>query len=141
MKSTEDGKNRVVTLLDEAGKMISLLADTVRTLNAALPAGVHSNGDTDVMSSGGQTLIADEEVRIDFAKRYFMDKYGLTSREIEVFQLFAKGLTGRQVAAALNITDRTAACHWINIRTKLGSRSTAELIALAVKHGLVQVHD
>ncbi len=51
----------------------------------------------------------------------------LTAREQEVALLVARGLTNRQVAAELSISEHTAATHVRRIFKKLGLRSRAEL--------------
>ncbi|TDO41316.1 regulatory LuxR family protein [Paractinoplanes brasiliensis] len=49
----------------------------------------------------------------------------LSARELEVARLVARGLTNREIAAALTIAPKTAAAHVEHIRTKLGfSRRT-----------------
>jgi DNA-binding CsgD family transcriptional regulator len=64
------------------------------------------------------------------------DGTGLTPREREVAALIGRGLTSREIAAALVITERTADTHAEHIRAKLGARSRAEIAAWAVRHGL-----
>jgi DNA-binding NarL/FixJ family response regulator len=50
---------------------------------------------------------------------------GLTSREVEVATLVARGLTNRQIASELSISEHTVANHIAKIlrRLELGSRS------------------
>ena len=50
---------------------------------------------------------------------------GLTSREVEVAALVARGLTNRQIASELSISEHTVANHIAKIlrRLELGSRS------------------
>jgi DNA-binding CsgD family transcriptional regulator len=60
---------------------------------------------------------------------------GLTPREREVAALVARGHTSRQIAAALVITERTAASHVQHIRTKLGVRSRAQIGVWVAEHG------
>jgi non-specific serine/threonine protein kinase len=60
---------------------------------------------------------------------------GLTPREREVAALVARGHTSRQIAAALIITERTAASHVQHIRTKLGVRSRAQIAVWVAEHG------
>ena len=62
---------------------------------------------------------------------------GLTPREREVAALVARGHTSRQIAAALVITERTAASHVQHIRTKLGVRSRAQIAVWVADHGLL----
>ena len=60
----------------------------------------------------------------------------LTRREREVVALIARGLTNRQIAAALVIAEGTAAIHVKNLLRKLGFRSRAQVAAWAVQQGL-----
>jgi ATP/maltotriose-dependent transcriptional regulator MalT len=61
---------------------------------------------------------------------------GLTGRELEVLRLLAAGLTNRQMAAELAISEHTAGRHVQNIFTKLGVSSRAAATAFAVSHQL-----
>ncbi len=60
----------------------------------------------------------------------------LTAREREVAALVARGLTNRQIAAKLVVTERTAETHVQNILNKLGFTSRAQIAAWAVEQGL-----
>ena len=60
----------------------------------------------------------------------------LTAREREVAALVARGLTNRQIAAELVVTERTAETHVQNIFNKLGFTSRAQVAAWAAEHGL-----
>ncbi|WP_321995844.1 LuxR C-terminal-related transcriptional regulator [Draconibacterium orientale] len=60
--------------------------------------------------------------RLDIAK----EKYGLTKRELEVFHLSANGLTVKELAAELRISERTVEKHRANIRRKTQTRSILE---------------
>jgi non-specific serine/threonine protein kinase len=51
----------------------------------------------------------------------------LTPRETEVAHLVARGMTNRQIADELVITERTAETHLERIFTKLDLRSRAQL--------------
>jgi non-specific serine/threonine protein kinase len=59
----------------------------------------------------------------------------LTAREREVAALIAQGLTNRQIAARLVITERTAETHVQNILNKLGFTSRAQIAAWAARQG------
>ena len=54
---------------------------------------------------------------------------GLTASEERVAALVAEGLTNKQVAGRLFVTDRTVEGHLSRIYAKLGLRSRAELAA------------
>ncbi|MFN2582741.1 MAG: LuxR C-terminal-related transcriptional regulator, partial [Candidatus Dormibacteria bacterium] len=53
----------------------------------------------------------------------------LTPRELEVAHLVAAGLTNRQIAVRLGISERTAENHLDHIRTKLGFAARAQIAA------------
>jgi non-specific serine/threonine protein kinase len=60
---------------------------------------------------------------------------GLTRREREVAGLVARGLTNRQIAAQLVISERTAANHIQHVLAKLGFRTRGQVAVWAVKAG------
>lgn len=60
----------------------------------------------------------------------------LTSREEEVLTHIAKGLTNRQIAERLVVSEKTVATHVGHILTKLGLPSRAAATAYAYEHGL-----
>jgi DNA-binding NarL/FixJ family response regulator len=62
---------------------------------------------------------------------------GLTSREMEVIRLLARGETNRAIARTLSISERTVDRHVSNIFTKLDLPSRAAATAYAYEHGLV----
>jgi HD-GYP domain-containing protein (c-di-GMP phosphodiesterase class II) len=62
---------------------------------------------------------------------------GLTSREVEVLALLARGHSNRQIADRLVISPRTAANHIAHVYTKLDVSSRAAATLFASRHGLV----
>jgi pimeloyl-ACP methyl ester carboxylesterase/DNA-binding CsgD family transcriptional regulator len=63
---------------------------------------------------------------------------GLTARQAEVAGLVAEGLTNRELAERLTITERSAESHVERIRLRLGFRSRAQIAAWYVGSGLAQ---
>ena len=61
----------------------------------------------------------------------------LTTREIEVLRLVAKGKTNRAIADELAISEKTVARHLSNIFTKLDLPSRSAATAYAYEHALV----
>jgi len=59
----------------------------------------------------------------------------LTRRETQVARFVVQGMTNRQIADALAISERTAERHLENLRVKLGVTSRAQIAAWAVRHG------
>ena len=58
----------------------------------------------------------------------------MSRRELEVADLVAKGMTDREIAAELVISQRTAESHVQHILTKLGFRSRSQIAAWTVVH-------
>jgi DNA-binding NarL/FixJ family response regulator len=59
----------------------------------------------------------------------------LSRREQEVAALLGRGLTNRQIAQELVITERTAANHVEHILNKLGFNTRSQVAAWAVAQG------
>ncbi len=62
---------------------------------------------------------------------------GLTTREIEVLRLVARGLSNKQVAQRLVIAPKTAGNHVEHIYAKIGASNRASASLFAVRHGLL----
>lgn len=60
----------------------------------------------------------------------------LTSRQREVLQLIAEGLSVKEAAAVLGISARTVEFHKYSMMEALGLKSSAELMRFAVEHGI-----
>jgi DNA-binding NarL/FixJ family response regulator len=62
----------------------------------------------------------------------------LTPREQEVVKLVAEGLTNKQIAETLVISEKTVERHRANILEKLGMRDRVELTRYAIRQGLIE---
>ncbi|WP_024800096.1 HD domain-containing phosphohydrolase [Nocardia sp. BMG51109] len=62
---------------------------------------------------------------------------GLTEREVEVLRLAARGLSNRQIAADLVVSERTVGHHLGHIYDKTGRRTRAGAAVFAMEHGLL----
>jgi HD-GYP domain-containing protein (c-di-GMP phosphodiesterase class II) len=62
---------------------------------------------------------------------------GLTTREVEILRLLARGQSNKQIAATLTISPKTAGTHVEHIYTKLGVTNRALASLFAAKHGLI----
>ena len=62
----------------------------------------------------------------------------LTVREEEIVKLIAEGHTGREIAQALVISEKTVERHRSNILDKLGMRDRVELTRYAIRRGLIE---
>jgi DNA-binding NarL/FixJ family response regulator len=62
----------------------------------------------------------------------------LTSHQREILRMFAEGLSAKEIAKKLDISSRTVESHKYQIMESLGAQSSAELIRLAIRHGIVE---
>ncbi|HEX2066982.1 MAG TPA: LuxR C-terminal-related transcriptional regulator, partial [Candidatus Thermoplasmatota archaeon] len=60
----------------------------------------------------------------------------LSARQREVAALIAQGLTNREIAKSLVITEGTVATHVMHILNKLGLTSRVQIATWAVREGL-----
>jgi DNA-binding NarL/FixJ family response regulator len=63
---------------------------------------------------------------------------GLTPREAEILAAIAEGLSNREVAGRLVISEKTVARHLANVFTKLDVSSRTAAAAWAYQHGLAR---
>lgn len=63
----------------------------------------------------------------------------LTARELEVLTLVAKGLTNKEVAHVLFISDKTARNHVTSCLTKLNASDRTEAVTTAIRRGLIRI--
>lgn len=65
----------------------------------------------------------------------------LTRREREILRYAALGRTNREIAEELGISVRTVETHRANLMQKLDLKNVQELIAFAIKHGIVSIDE
>ena len=66
----------------------------------------------------------------------------LTDREREVLDLLVQGITSnRELAERLVITENTVKYHFRNILDKLHVQNRAQVVAFAMRHGMVEPHN
>jgi DNA-binding NarL/FixJ family response regulator len=93
--------------------------------------------------AGGQTYI-EREIAEDLVFASVRESShplkDLSSRDLEILRQLAEGRTLSQIADTVGIGYKTAANNCSRIRAKLGATSTADLIRIALRYGLV-AHD
>jgi DNA-binding NarL/FixJ family response regulator len=62
----------------------------------------------------------------------------LSSRERQILQLVARGLTSKEIAAELGVAEKTVNNHRANIRDKLHVHDVAGLTRYAISHGMIE---
>jgi PAS domain S-box-containing protein len=64
---------------------------------------------------------------------------GPTPREREVLALLAAGATDEQIAEMLELSPATVQTHVRNAKAKLGARTRAQAVAMALQHGMISI--
>jgi DNA-binding NarL/FixJ family response regulator len=123
------GREYVSRVLAEGADGYLLKDSAVQDLNAAIDAVM--KGGTFFSPSIQQTMA--ELVR-DGGKQ---GAQGLTEREREVLVMIARGLSTKEIAAALSIGQRTVETHRANLMRKLGVKSVALLTQVAIREGIL----
>ena len=62
---------------------------------------------------------------------------GLTDRQLEILQLIAEGRLSKEIAHIAGISIKTVDFHRARIMSKLGVKSVAQLVRMAVEQGLI----
>jgi len=149
---TRGNTGRAARLLGPADALLEQqggLRDALRSMTPALVAVVQAHfGGATLQSlrrdkhewSLGQAVddaLAFDDDHAHPGARAKRDKTALTPRELEVGALVSRGLTNRQIAERLVLSERTVDSHLERIRNRLGVRSRAEIVVWLVERGLV----
>ncbi len=81
--------------------------------------------------TGSQGLLA------GVAVRWERHRDRLSPRELEVFQLIARGMSNREIADHLIVGETTVKTHVAHILTKLGVRDRVQAVVLAYETGVI----
>ena len=134
----------VVVLAD--GMTPAASADALRAgIRAALPGDISPQQLVSALQAVASGLLvlhpshAEEGLAAGTAPARALDELAesLTSRELEVLQMLAAGLSNKEIAARLNISEHTVKFHVASILGKLGAGSRTEAVSLGIRRGLV----
>ncbi len=123
-------------------------ATLTRAIDAGCAGFVHKSSDIDTVvdavrraRAGEPVFSADDLAKLVRHLRGDSPAVGsdLTSRELEVLQLLAEGVTTDTLAERLYISKHTARSHVRNILAKLGAHSKLEAVAVAARAGIVNL--
>jgi DNA-binding NarL/FixJ family response regulator len=91
-----------------------------------------------VAQGAGWISPAVSDAVLDDYRRHVTDPVDLlSSREREVLQMIAEGLTNKEIATRLHLSVYTVEAHRGRIMEKLNLHSIGELVRFAMRHGLV----
>jgi two-component system, NarL family, response regulator len=134
--------------MDPAAKIIMLTTyDTDEDINRVLRAGARAYLLKDVTAAelvrcirdvhAGKTRVA-QGVATKLVDRF--TQVQLTVRELSVLRLVAEGLNNRGIGDRLRISEGTVKVHVAHLFDKLGAKSRTDLVAIAVRKGLVRLN-
>lgn len=63
----------------------------------------------------------------------------LTTRELEILQLLARGHTNKEISEKIYLSIKTVEAHRSKIYAKLGFKTRADLVAYAIRHKLLDL--
>jgi DNA-binding NarL/FixJ family response regulator len=74
------------------------------------------------------------------AERHVRSSNGavLTGRELEILELVSRGFESPDIARGLHVSPETVRTHVAHVLGKLGARTRAEAVAIAVRGGLIE---
>lgn len=67
------------------------------------------------------------------------NKLEVTRREMEVLELLAEGLSNKEIADRLFVSERTIVGHKSNLMAKTNTKNTVALLAYAIKNGIINI--
>lgn len=129
MLTSYDAQQYVLSSLRAGARGYVLKSSTADTLARAIR----------IVARGG--LYLDSEVASTVEEGENMSPEPISAREREVLLLAAKGLSGKEIAAQLFISERTVQTHLASIYDKLGARNKTESMLLALKYGVVMLEE
>jgi two-component system, NarL family, response regulator LiaR len=77
----------------------------------------------------GEPLIPDEKKREDL---------GITRRELEILELMAQGMSNREIAEKLYVSENTVKTHSSRVFDKLGAKRRTQAVQLGREFGLLR---
>ncbi|MBR0096678.1 MAG: response regulator transcription factor [Synergistaceae bacterium] len=128
MLTSYDAQQYVMASLRAGARGFVLKTVSPKELTAAI----------NTVASGG--LYLDPEVASVMGGEDFIPE-PLSTREREVLLLAAQGLSRKEVARRLFISERTVQTHLASIYDKLGSKNKTEALLLALKYGVVTLDE
>jgi DNA-binding CsgD family transcriptional regulator len=66
-----------------------------------------------------------------------VERLGLTPRELEILQLIADGLSNREIAERLFVSENTVKTHSANLFSKLSAKRRTQAVQLAKEAGVI----
>ena len=130
----------VLPQLDALIDTLELMTHQVRAYERALPAGNHAaRMAVAALGELARQALAEARDLRDSLDAPSTPEHPLSPREREVLTLAAKGLTNKEIAYRLGISDRTVQFHMNSVFNKTGASSRTQAATLALQRGWITV--
>ncbi len=139
----------VLTVYDDNEHILNILRAgaagylTKSVSNAELIQSIRSlaAGETVLSRSVSQSLInyIFSNIKSTTASRTAIDK--LTSKELEILKLMARGTSNKEIAVKLGLSLRSVKSYIVNLFLKLDVNSRTEAIAISLRAGILNLKD
>ena len=129
-------EDKPVTPLDSVLDTLELLVAQVRAYERALPPDNYpARVAISTLGELARQALNDARDLQSSLESADTPDYHLSPREMEVLGLASLGLTNKEIAYRLGISDRTVQFHMNSIFNKTGTNSRTEVVALAARSG------
>ena len=129
MLTSYDANQYVLAALRAGSRGYPLKTATMDTLSKAIR----------IAARGGFYLDSEVASAVEGGDNFVPEPVSV--REREVLLLAARGLSGKEIAAKLFISERTVQTHLASIYDKLGAKNKTEAMLLAIKYGIVTIEE
>lgn len=83
-------------------------------------------------------ILAEQMVFESSSSEQKLPHHSLSKREFQIFQLLAKGMGINEIAAELDISNKTVSTHKMRLMQKMGFQSNADVIRYAIEHDFIE---
>ncbi|HUF72655.1 MAG TPA: response regulator transcription factor [Gammaproteobacteria bacterium] len=142
---------RIVSRDEHAKILVFSMHEDTMFVERALAAGAKgyltkSSAPDALVDAAKQVAAGKLYLDADIARRLAFQKAGgrsatlqaLSTREFEIFCLLASGETSADIGRQLSLSAKTVANYASQIKSKLGTSTTAELTRLAIRQGIIE---
>ena len=116
--------------------------DVYRAIEEGALGYVMKDSEIDVISAAIRSAMAGEVFMTDEVRRIYETRKGskgLSAREAQVLKLAARGISNKEIAAEMALSENSVKMFLKRAFFKLGASNRAEAVQLAVKRALIEV--
>lgn len=88
-------------------------------------------------------VVKEVPVRLDLSEPFIVNEeqlkqFGITKRELEILELIAQGMSNREIAEKLFVSENTVKTHSSRLFDKLGAKRRTQAVQIAKEKGLIR---